>query len=186
MPEVLLVPYDPAWATKFASESQLILQTLQSNALETHHIGSTAITTIVAKPIIDMLVVVSDIEAVDDRNQAMEALDYQVMGEYGIAGRRYFRKNNFEGIRMFHVHTFALGSPQIDRHLAFRDFMIAHPDWANAYSTLKLQLAQKHPESMFDYHAGKHDFIHQIDELARKWRRPAATRNETGKQADSL
>ena len=59
----------------------------------------------------------------------MAALGYEVMGEFGIAGRRYFRRNNQAGVRTHQVHIFAHGSPHIERHLAFRDFLRRTPQW---------------------------------------------------------
>lgn len=55
----------------------------------------------------------------------MESLGYEVMGEYGIPGRRYFRKDAQQGIRTHNIHTFEAGSAEVERHLAFRDYMIA-------------------------------------------------------------
>jgi GrpB-like predicted nucleotidyltransferase (UPF0157 family) len=64
-----------------------------------HHIGSTAIPGIYVKPVIDILLEVTDITAIDKKNAHMEKLDYEAMGEYGISGRRYFRKNDAGGHR---------------------------------------------------------------------------------------
>jgi len=73
-------------------------------------IGSTAIPGIYAKPIIDLLVEVKDIIKVDEQSSAMESLGYEVMGEFGIPDRRYFRKDSQEGVRTHHIHTFEVGS----------------------------------------------------------------------------
>jgi GrpB-like predicted nucleotidyltransferase (UPF0157 family) len=167
--KVVVLPNDPEWADKFAAESRQIMIALGENANAAHHIGSSAIPTIVAKPIVDMLIVVNDIESVDDCNSEMEALGYEVMGEYGIPTRRYFRKTNEMGVRLFHVHVFQDSSPHVNRHLAFRDFMVAHPAWAAEYSNLKQQLAARFPNSMQLYHDGKDEFIKQVDQLAAVW-----------------
>ncbi len=167
---VRVVPNDPIWKKRFESESHRVLEEFGENGVAVHHIGSTAIPSIVAKPIIDMLGVVRDIELVDKCNAEMERLGYEVMGEYGIPTRRYFRKDNELGEREYHFHVFQDGNPQIDRHLAFRDFMNAHPQWAQAYSDLKLSLVAKYSESIMDYHEGKSDFIQRIDQLAAAWR----------------
>ncbi|MCA9123909.1 MAG: GrpB family protein [Planctomycetaceae bacterium] len=164
--EVLVLPYDPAWADMFHAESQLILSALGENSIAAHHIGSTAIPGVVAKPVIDMLIVVADIEAVDRCSENMEAIGYEVMGEFGIPSRRYFRKDNDTGKRTHHVHVFADGSNHIVRHLAFRDFMKAHPEWATRYSDLKLKLVAANPDSIERYMEGKDGFIKQVDQLA--------------------
>lgn len=169
--DILLRPHDPAWADAFESASALVLSALGSNAIAAHHIGSTAIPNILAKPIIDLMIAVADIELVDACNPAMERLGYEAKGEFGIPTRRYFRKDDAHGIRTHHTHVFPMGSDQIDRHLAFRDFMIAHPKWAKRYSDLKRELAEKHRLCMADYVAGKDPVIQQIDALAATWRR---------------
>jgi GrpB-like predicted nucleotidyltransferase (UPF0157 family) len=74
----------------------------------------------------------------------MEDLGYEAMGEYGIPHRRYFRKNGPDDQRTHQVHAFGVGSKEAERHLAFRDYMIAHPLAAQAYGELKLMLAQRH------------------------------------------
>ncbi len=100
----------------------------------------------------------------------MESLGYEVMGEYGIPGRRYFRKDNQAGIRTHHIHAFEAGSAEVARHLAFRDYMIAHPGDAQRYSELKRQLAEEHPQSPDGYMDGKDGFIKEMDRRAAQWR----------------
>jgi GrpB-like predicted nucleotidyltransferase (UPF0157 family) len=142
---------------------------LGDNALDAHHIGSTAIQSIAAKPVIDMLIVVLDIARVDSCNKDLMTLGYESMGECGIPERRYFRKDNEVGQRTFNIHIFPRGSDQIRRHIAFRDFMNAHPVWAGRYSSLKSKLAQQFPHSIERYMDGKDAFIKQVDRLAANW-----------------
>jgi GrpB-like predicted nucleotidyltransferase (UPF0157 family) len=92
------------------------------------------------------------------------------MGEFGIPGRRYFRKSDAAGIRTHHVHTFQVGSPEIERHLVFRDYMIAHPDDAQNYSELKHLLAKQYPNDIDGYMDGKDEFIKEMDRKAAAWR----------------
>jgi GrpB-like predicted nucleotidyltransferase (UPF0157 family) len=92
------------------------------------------------------------------------------MGEYGIPGRRYFRKDNQEGIRTHQIHAFETGSAEVERHLAFRDYMIAHPGDAQRYGELKRKLAEQHPQSIDRYMDGKDGFIKEIDRRAAQWR----------------
>lgn len=170
MRKVEVVPHDPRWRDAFEREAKHIAAAMGENVVAVHHIGSTSIPNIYAKPIVDLLVEVSDIAEVDEQSSAMESFGYEVMGEYGIPGRRYFRKDNEEGIRTHHVHTFRAGSAEAERHLAFRDYMIAHPAEAQAYSELKRRLAEAHPWSIDDYMDGKDGFIKEIDRRAARWR----------------
>jgi len=163
--KVEVVPHDPNWRSAFESESKLIVLALRDNMVAIHHIGSTAIPQIHAKPIIDMLVEVKDILKIDTHSSGIEALGYQAMGEFGISGRRYFRKG-----RTHHIHSFEVGSPQIERHLAFRDYVITHSEAAQEYSKLKRKLAKKYPDNIHAYMDGKDGFIKEIDLKAAKWR----------------
>lgn len=174
MKNVKVVAPNPQWRTEFETESKKITAALGENVVAVHHIGSTSIPNIYAKPVVDLLVEVRDIAEVDTRSSAMEALGYQVKGEYGIIGRRYFRKDNDEGIRTHHIHTFAAGSNEALRHLAFRDYLTAHPFDAQSYSELKRFLAKKHPQDIDAYMNGKDAFIKEIDRKAFEWREAPA------------
>ena len=109
MRKVEVVAHDPKWHKEFEQESRHLAKALGENLKAIHHIGSTSIPGIYAKPIIDFLGEVEAIAAVDLCNPAMESIDYEAMGEYGIPGRRYFRKDNATGIRTHHVHIFETG-----------------------------------------------------------------------------
>ena len=170
MRKVEVVPHDPRWRGAFEAEAKQVAAALGENVVAIHHVGSTAIPNIYAKPVVDLLVEVRDITEVDGRSSAMESLGYEVMGEYGIPGRRYFRKDNRGGIRTHHIHAFEAGSTEVERHLAFRDYMIAHPGEAQRYSELKRQLAEEHPRSIDGYMDGKDGFIKEMDRRAARWR----------------
>src|SRR5690606_34402490 len=103
------------------------------NAVACHHIGSTAIPDIPAKPVIDIVMVVKNIDEVDKLNAAMEAWGYHPMGEYGIPRRRYFWK---EG-HAVHLHCFEEDSAEIEKYLMLRDYLIAHPQDAEKYGKKK-------------------------------------------------
>jgi GrpB-like predicted nucleotidyltransferase (UPF0157 family) len=171
MKKVEVVPHDSEWQKAFAAEAKLIAPALGDNVVAVYHIGSTAIPGIYAKPVIDLLIEVKNITEVDNRSAAMESLGYEVMGEFGISGRRYFRKDSIKGIRTHQIHTFESGSAQVERHLAFRDYLIAHPADAQKYSELKRKLAVEHPQNIDGYIDGKDGFIKEIDRKAAEWRR---------------
>jgi GrpB-like predicted nucleotidyltransferase (UPF0157 family) len=170
MSRVLVVPYDARWPQAFAITSREVAAALGNNLLEIHHIGSTSIQGIYAKPIIDMLAVVKDLREVDARSNEMRALGYEAMGEFGIEGRRYFRRNNVAGERTEQVHTFAEGSHHVRRHLAFRDFLRAHSKVAEQYSDLKRKLAEAHAGDIEAYMDGKDAFIKETEARALKWK----------------
>ena len=157
---VEVVPYNPMWPKIFADEARLIKQALGSNCIEIYHIGATSVPGLSAKPIIDMLPIVLDISAVDKSSSAMEAIGYEVKGEYGIPFRRYFQKD--KAIRTHNVHVFEKDDVEIDKHLLFRDWMRTHQDDRDAYATLKIMLAAKYPNDITAYCLGKDEFIVNI------------------------
>jgi GrpB-like predicted nucleotidyltransferase (UPF0157 family) len=170
MRKVEVIPHDPRWRDAFEAEAKHVAAALGENVVAINHVGSTAIPNIFAKPVIDLLVEVRDIAEVDGRSSSMESLGYEVMGEYGIPGRRFFRKDNHKGIRTHNIHAFEAGSAEVERHLAFRDYMIAHPGDAQRYSELKRRLAEEHPQSLDGYMDGKDGFIKEMDGRAAQWR----------------
>ncbi len=156
-----VVPYDPRWPEMFRAESIKIEQALGSNCRAIHHIGSTAIPGLSAKPIIDILPVVKDIVEVDAATKAMESLGYEAKGENGMAFRRFFQKG--KEVRTHHVHVYEKEDPEIDRYLKFRDWMCSNKEAFQAYGALKLELASKFPQDIFQYCLGKDAFVAGID-----------------------
>lgn len=166
---VVLVPHDPKWARDYSEESARIATSLGDLLVAIHHVGSTAIPDIAAKPVIDMLVEVEDVRALDAAADRLEGLGYEAMGEFGIPGRRYFRKDDAAGRRTHQIHGFAVGATEVRRHLAFRDFLRANPDEARRYEQLKHALAGRYPEDMEAYTDGKTELIAELDALAAQW-----------------
>jgi GrpB-like predicted nucleotidyltransferase (UPF0157 family) len=180
MRRVIVVPYDAAWPAAFEAEARAVAAAMGENLVAIHHIGSTSVAALHAKPVIDMLPVVADIAAVDRRAAAMQALGYEAMGEFGIAGRRYFRRDNAAGQRTHQVHAFQVGSPHIERHLAFRDYLRAHPAVAARYGALKSELAAAHPHDIEAYMDGKDAFIKETEAAALIWMAGRAATSHNG------
>ena len=98
------------------------------------------------------------------------ALGYESLGEFGLPGRRYCRENDpATGKRQFQLHCYAKGSPEIARHLAFRDYLRAHPAKAEEYEAEKIRAAALHPDNTLDYNAEKNDWIKATEIVALKW-----------------
>lgn len=162
---VTLQPYNSDWRGMFEMEAERLTAVFQPILLAIHHIGSTAVPGILAKPIIDTLVEVREITAVDKYNSDMAALGYIAKGENGIPGRRYFRKGS-DSHHTHHVHVYQTRHPAIVRHLNFRDYLIAHPETAQAYSALKAQLAQQYRDKPAQYTHAKTNFVQHVVALA--------------------
>ncbi len=159
--QVKLLPYDKNWVTQFEEERRAVEKILGANCIQIHHIGSTSIPEIDAKPIIDILPVVSNLSQVDQHNRAFEHLGYECMGEYGIPGRRFYWKSKEK--RSHHIHLFEAGNSEIERHLAFRDYLHQNSEVARAYSQIKRDLAVEFATDIVSYVEGKSSFVRYID-----------------------
>lgn len=165
---ITVVNYRPQWKSDFQHEADVLRRLLGDTLIAVFHIGSTAVPGLRAKPIIDILPVVEDLAALDARADGFAALGYEVMGEYGITGRRYYRKG---GERRTHqIHAFGFNNiAEIERHLALRDYLRAHPAVCDAYGELKSRLARQFPQDIDGYSDGKHDFVRAAEADALRW-----------------
>lgn len=156
---VEVIKSNTEWPSLFEMEALHLKKAL--NCLEIHHIGSTAIPNLAAKPILDMIPVVDSLLEVDFNASEMERLGYKVMGEHGIAFRRFFQKKGLKA--SYNIHVYENGNPEIERHLKFRNWMRENEDDRKAYEKLKISLAQKYPNDLLKYCLGKEDFVSEID-----------------------
>lgn len=148
-------------------EAEKIYNIMKDEIVQIYHIGSTAIKEIYAKPIIDILVEVENINNVDNYNEQMKFLVHIPKEEYGIKERRFFLKGLYN--RTHHVHIFQRGNSEIERHINFRDYMIENREEAKKYEKLKKKLALKFKYDIDSYCEDKDNFIKKIDEKAKLW-----------------
>jgi GrpB-like predicted nucleotidyltransferase (UPF0157 family) len=158
---VKLVEHDPKWAEHFGHEKQLLSKALGNKVLDIHHIGSTAIPGILAKPIIDMLAAVKALPDVESFRQDLHRMGYEDKGTGDVSGRRYFVKGS-TAKRTHHLNFCEVNSFFWRSHLAFRDYLKHHQDVARQYSELKQELARRFPNDRLAYTAGKEQFVRSV------------------------
>lgn len=169
MPQhIVVVEYNSIWQDLFNKEKLLIKGILGENVIEIYHIGSTAVHDLCAKPIIDIMPVVNSLEEVDLKARDFEKVGYEYLGEFGIEGRRYLRKGGDERTHQIHIFE-AKDRLNIERHLAVRDYLRAHPSEALQYGELKKQLALKYPYNIDGYCDGKASFVQELEAKALSW-----------------
>ena len=161
---VRLVPYDPGWAVLFEEEKARLSRALGVLALDIQHVGSTAIPDGVAKPIIDIAIAVQNFEEAFACVELLEGLGYTYSGENGIPRRHYFVKRN--PATTHHIHMFEITSQEWRDHLLFRDYLRSHPEMVQAYTELKLHLAEQYSTNREAYTEGKAEFIQRINATA--------------------
>ncbi|HGH3372324.1 TPA: GrpB family protein [Kluyvera cryocrescens] len=159
-----VVDYDTQWLSLFAEESALLQVALEKKIAKIHHVGSTSIPGMAAKPVIDILLEVVDPEALDNLNIAMESAGYMARGEYGIPNRRYFSKGGEQ--RSHQVHAFVIGDQHIIKLLAFRDYLIKNKEIAQQYNEIKRAAALASENDIRRYSAFKAGFIEHHLRLA--------------------
>ena len=161
---VELLPHDPRWSAMAEEAGATISAALAPIVVTVHHIGSTAIQGISAKPILDLIPVVQSLPELDARRDDIESLGYECWGEFGLSGRRYCTKNDpHTGRRLVQLHCYEIGSSEISRHLAFRDYLRERPDVAREYEYEKARCRSLHPADSHAYSDCKNAWITRVE-----------------------
>ena len=150
--KVRLADYSEDWSQLFQAEADFLKTIFGDEIIRCEHFGSTSVKGMKAKPVIDMMCIVKNIEKVDLFNNQIDSLGYDIAGEWGIAGRRLFRKGGDN--RTHHIHFYQFDNPEIERHLIFRDYLRSHPQEVAKYSRFKEELAQRY-ETTSEYSPAK-------------------------------
>jgi len=163
--EVAVVPYDLRWPILFEMERSHLRACLPKKLIgRIEHFGSTAVPGLAAKPIVDILVEVADLEETKRRiAPILEGQGYDYFWRPSWDDDRppyyaWFIKRDSNGIRTHHIHMVEAHFEHWDR-LLFRDYLIEHPDVAREYETLKLRLSEKHGGDRVAYTKAKTDFV---------------------------
>ena len=164
MRKVEVVQYNPSWPVLFEKERKLLQDILGDIPVAIHHIGSTSVPGLAAKPIIDILMEVASVAALDGFNDELRAAGYEPKGEFGIPGRRYFKKGGDD--RTHHIHAFASGDFNLIRHLAFRDYLRTHSEVAAEYAELKKTIAATCNNDIYRYCEDKDEYVKRIEARA--------------------
>lgn len=164
MADVVLADLGPLYGTRFRAEASVLTRALGIDRIAVHHVGSTAVPELVAKPIVDILVVAPSLPYLDARRTRLEAEGLRWRGERGVRGRRYLvRPDPATPLgRATHVHAFAEGHGEIGRLLGFRDALLRDRDLREAYAALKRSLCDRFANDRAAYQEGKAEFIEAV------------------------
>ena len=162
---VELVPYHPGWPVEYKAEKARIEVALGDLAVEIHHVGSTAVPDLAAKPIIDIMVVVRQLDDASACIAPLQALGYTFIDYPQNTDRRFFRK----GVpRTHHLHIVEQGSISLVDHLAFRDALCANSELRQQYAALKAELVIRYRNDRAAYSDAKTSFV---EETLATWRK---------------
>jgi GrpB-like predicted nucleotidyltransferase (UPF0157 family) len=164
--KIIVTSYNPEWPQIFENEATKIKEALGSNCIAIHHIGSTSVPGLSAKPVIDMIGVLKDPKKAI---HLLESLGFKYKGEYNIPMRFYFSRS--ERIDA-NLHVYEDDHPEIELNLSFRDYLRTHRDARDQYSKLKEDLLkekssyEKNNSLFTGYNLGKDAFIRKILQAA--------------------
>jgi GrpB-like predicted nucleotidyltransferase (UPF0157 family) len=167
---VEVVAHDAAWAEMFRAERQLLAEAVpRARAIE--HIGSTSVPGLAAKPTIDVLVVVDDVNDVLNRRSVLAELGYEYRpGSFTEDDQHLFFRKVSDGRRTHHLHVLAASSPKPERYRLFRDYLTANDDAAHRYEQAKRSLAMQHANERGRYVAEKAEVVTELLAEACRWR----------------
>jgi GrpB-like predicted nucleotidyltransferase (UPF0157 family) len=160
---VVVLPYDPGWAERYEAEAAAIRSALGPQLTRIEHIGSTSVPGLASKPIVDMLLNVRTQDRPETYVPAMAALGYELRPDFDLPWT--FLRNRVP--RRTHIHVFEPGSEDERHHLAFRDYLRAHPEDARSYGLLKRVLARDLREDRMAYLEAKAPYIWVLLQRAR-------------------
>lgn len=164
---VVVLPYDENWAHAFRDIEAELKAALGSLAKRIEHVGSTSVPGLWAKPIIDIDTVIENRSLLDRVIRALETAGYRHEGDLGIPGREAFAYEGKTHLMKHHLYVCAEDSRELKRHLAFRDYLRAHPEAVNEYGRVKREAAALYPYDIDGYIAHKSPFIAKIYEELR-------------------
>ncbi len=168
---IIIEEFDPNWEIKYKDAKNRILEKIGQFVIAIEHIGSTAISGLASKPIIDILI---GLHSLDDAKKCIPLiidLGYEYIPEHErvLPERRYFRKpKKGFGKREFHLHMVEFNSDFWTKQILFRDYIKTHPEALIEYEKLKQNLAEKYRDNRQAYTDGKDEFIQKILEKAKK------------------
>lgn len=189
--KIIIQPYTEKWVNDFAGEKDKLEGTLKNLDVLIEHIGSTSVPGLGAKPIIDILIGLQNENDLDKVIAPMQQSGYTYFRKYEptMPYRRLFIKlaplpqkmppatvdigeefvtgKDFRALA--NIHILVKDTPHWDRHIAFRDFLRAHPDIRDAYYALKKELSLREFRDTLEYNQAKDAFVKKVEQQALKW-----------------
>ena len=161
---VIVLDYDPNWPGLFQSLREPIAAALGDMASAIEHVGSTAVPDLVAKPIIDIDVLLASETMIPAAIERLGSLGYIDRGNLGIPEREAFLAPASHPSH--HLYVCPPCSGEFRRHMAFRDYLRAHPKDAKIYGDLKIALAKRFRENRPAYNTAKGEFVEELTSRA--------------------
>ena len=159
---LVLVPYDPAWPRFFQEEFERITPAIGTHVIRVEHVGSTAVPSLVAKPVIDIAIAVSSEAVADACIAPLTSLGYEYRGMHGEDPARRYYVLNRRGRRVVQIHLYILPARAWDETLRFRDALRVDPELRASYVAEKQRVAESVAWNKMEYSLAKGPFIRAV------------------------
>ena len=164
---VELEEFNDKWFEEYEKEEKFLKEKLNTRAIEIHHVGSTSIKGLSAKPVIDILVVIEKLDKIKEIEDILKDYNYSNRGHQGVDDRYFFAKGSEEA-RTHYIHFVEKNSNTYYNLLYFKKYLNDNPEYIEKYAKLKKDLADKYKDERSKYTAGKNEFITSVINLAKK------------------
>ncbi len=171
--DFILSEYDPSWVEIFKIKEKVLRSILGDEIVRIHHIGSTSIPGMLAKPQVDLLVEVRDLEAIPKYYGEMETAGFKSMGRKYTRkpDNEYFVVDSADGKRLASIHVYQEGNEEIENLLTFRDYLIENEEARKMYIDMKRDLYVKFRDNYPEYRKGKFEVIEKLKAQAFDWKK---------------
>lgn len=157
--EVFLVPWFAKWVKEFDMEKKRIVEVIGQYIVNVHHIGSTAVNGLSAKPIIDIAIEINHFLDGEQCVTALQGLGYSYRGINVLPERHYFSKGE---PRTHQIHMYQTGNRYLLEQINFRDYLRSNELARSEYQQLKLNLSNENKNDKHKYAEGKTEFVKSI------------------------
>lgn len=161
MRNIIVLPYDDNWAIEFEKIKSELQAALMGSETSIEHVGSTSVKGMYAKPIIDIDIVIEN-DMFDTVRNRLRSIGYEHVGDLGITSREAFDYNGKNHLMEHHLYVCPKDSPELKRHIMFRDYLRLNETDRDRYSKVKIEMAKKFPHDIDGYISGKQPVILDI------------------------
>jgi GrpB-like predicted nucleotidyltransferase (UPF0157 family) len=165
MKVTLVEQYNPAWSQWFEDIKKYLGEGIAEASIRIEHVGSTSVPGMIAKPTIDIIIVI-EAEGWEEMKLRLEERRYDYRGNQGIETREVFRLRDESILPVHHLYVCPKDSPELLKETAFRDYLKTHPADRERLSALKWALAEKYNNDKYPYMEGKDALVKEITEKA--------------------
>ncbi len=162
-------PYQKNWVNRFEEIKSKLKGVFKDKVISLEHIGSTSIPGMSAKPVIDVLIVVEDIDSFEKETREMEKMGYTLVRDYIAPRTIHFFALNEKGEKMENIHICEKWSPKERQFITMRNYLRAHPERAKVYSDLKEKNYSLYPNDYVAYREAKSSLLQKIEQEAYAW-----------------